>query len=68
MAIESLDELKEAVLQFSPSDLALFRAWFNEFDADSWDNQFEVDVTEGRLDALANEVLQDLHRGHCTDL
>ena len=68
MAKDGLNELKEAVLQFSPSDLASFRAWFNELDADIWDKQFEADVTAGRVDALANEALQDLHQERCTDL
>lgn len=63
-----LEQIKEAVLQFPPEDLASFRAWFNEFDADVWDKQFELDVSEGRLDVLANEALQDVHLGRSTDL
>ena len=63
-----IEQIKEAVHQLSPGDLASFRAWFNEFDADSWDQQFELDVTEGRLDALAIEALRDADRGRCTDL
>ncbi len=63
-----IEQIKEAVLQLPPADLDSFRAWFNEFDADIWDKQFEVDVTEGRLGALANEALRDVHGGRCTDL
>jgi len=62
-----IEQIKEAVLQFSPADLASFRVWFNEWDADIWDKQFELDATEGRLDALANEALRDVRRGRCTD-
>lgn len=61
-------EIKQAVLQLSPEDLASFRAWFSEFDAEVWDQEFEQDVTEGRLEALANEALRDLHQGRCIDL
>ena len=63
-----IEQIKEAVLQLPPADLASFCAWFNELDSDIWDKQFELDVTEGHLDALANEALQDVHRGRCTDL
>lgn len=34
----------------------------------AWDRQFEADVAAGRLDQLAEEVLQDLREGRCTDL
>lgn len=64
----NVDEIKEAVRQLSPEDLAAFRAWFVEFDASAWDRQLEEDVAAGRLDQLAEEALQDLHEGRCTDL
>ena len=43
-------------------------AWFAEFDAAAWDRQFERDVAEGRLDALADEALRNAREGRCTDL
>lgn len=52
----------------SPQELAAFRAWFAEYDAKLWDDQFERDVAAGRLDALAAEALEDLREGRCTDL
>jgi hypothetical protein len=42
-------------------------AWFAEFDAARWDRQIEEDVAAGRLDALAEEALNDLRQGRCTD-
>lgn len=66
--MSTLHEIERAVSQLSPEDLAAFRAWFAEFDANSWDKQFEADVAEGRLDALAEKALQDLREGRCTDL
>jgi hypothetical protein len=44
------------------------RAWFATFDAAAWDRQFEQDVTEGRLDHLADEALKDLREGRRIDL
>ena len=49
--------------QLSQEDLAKFRTWFAEFDAADWDRQFEADVAEGRLDALAEKALKDLRKG-----
>lgn len=59
----NLLEIETAVAQLSPAQLADFRAWFAEFEARRWDQQLEADVAAGRLDALADEALQDLHEG-----
>ncbi|MCI0492395.1 MAG: hypothetical protein L0Z07_05625 [Planctomycetes bacterium] len=61
-------EIEQAVRQLPAEDLAAFRAWFAEFDAGIWDRQFEDDVAAGRLDALAEEAIEDLRQGRCTDL
>ncbi|MBI1746201.1 MAG: hypothetical protein HYR55_06400 [Acidobacteria bacterium] len=65
--MSTVQEIKEAVRQLSPVHLAAFRAWFAEFDASVWDQQLEHDVAAGRLDRLAEEALQDLREGRCTD-
>jgi len=64
----SIDEIEQAVRQLSQQDLASFRAWFAEFDAECWDRQLEEDVAAGRLDQLAKEAVRDLHEGRCTEL
>mgnify|MGYP005838191675 FL=1 len=64
----TVQDIKEAVRQLSPEDLAAFRAWFAEFDAGVWDQEFEEDVAAGRLDRLADEALRELREGRCTDL
>ena len=38
-----------------------------KFDAAEWDTQFEQDVSAGRLDALADEALDDLRQGRTRD-
>ena len=58
--MSTIQEIERAVVELSPEELAEFRAWFLEFDAASWDRQFEQDVVAGRLDALAEEALEDL--------
>ena len=64
----SIQELEQAVNGLSQEDLAVFRAWFSEFDAGAWDKKFETDVAAGRLDSIANEVLRDLCEGRTIDL
>ena len=63
-----VSEIEIAVKKLSRDELSAFRDWFQEFDAEAWDKQFEADAASGRLDALAEEALRDLHEGRCTDL
>jgi hypothetical protein len=66
--MSNLREIESAVSQLSAQDLQAFRTWFAEFDAESWDRQFEEDVAAGRLDELAKKARQHLQQGNCTDL
>jgi len=66
--MSTIQEIQTAVSELSPEELSVFRAWFAEFDAKAWDQEFEQDVAAGRLDALAEEALRDLREGRCTDL
>lgn len=66
--MDTLQDIQTAVSQLSGEQLAAFRAWFAEFDAELWDRELERDVAAGRLDALAEEALQALREGRCTDL
>jgi hypothetical protein len=66
--MSTIQEIEDAIRQLPDDELAALRAWFAEFDAEAWDRQFERDVAEGRLDALAEEALRDAREGRCTDL
>ena len=65
--MSTIKEIEEAVLRLSPEDLSAFREWFAQLDAAAWDRQIEEDIAAGRLDALADEALNDLRQGRCTD-
>jgi hypothetical protein len=41
--------------------------WGSESEADVWDRQIEANIAAGRLDALAEEALEDLRQGRCTE-
>jgi hypothetical protein len=64
--MSSVHEIEDAVQRLTPAELDAFRTWFAEFDAAAWDRQMEGDVAAGRLDALADEALEDLRAGRCT--
>jgi hypothetical protein len=66
--MSTVREIQAAVSELSPEELSVFRAWFAEFDAKVWDQEFEQDVAAGRLAALAEEALHDLREGRGTDL
>ena len=51
-------QIADAVRRLPKRELARFRKWFAEYDAAAWDQQFERDVAEGRLDGLAREALR----------
>jgi hypothetical protein len=63
----SLQAIEAAVEQLAPEQRAEFRAWFDAFEAREWDQQIEQDLGSGRLDWLAEEALDDLAAGRCTD-
>ena len=65
--VSSVSEIEDAVRRLSAAEFAAFRTWFAEFDADAWDRQIERDIVSGRLDALADEALDDLRAGRCTE-
>ena len=66
--MSTIVEIEAAIRSLPDDDLAALRAWFAEYDADRWDRQFERDVAEGRLDALAEEALQASRDGRCAEL
>lgn len=55
----SIKSIEKAVEALPPAELAEFRHWFAEFDAQAWDRQLERDAAAGKLDDLAAEALAD---------
>ena len=63
--INKIEKIGREIREFSPSELAAFRKWFHDFDAEAWDRQIEEDVQAGKLDALAKAALKTLAGGEC---
>lgn len=66
--MSKVEAVEQEVQSLSPSELAAFRKWFHEFDANAWDRQIEEDVRAGKLDRLADQAVQALEAGKCTEL
>ena len=60
--------IESQVKDLSAEELAAFREWFAQFDAEAWDRKFEADVKGGKLDRLAERALRDHDAGRSTDL
>ena len=54
-------EIEQAVTHLSRKELARFRQWFEEFDAETWDKQIEADAASGKLDKTAEKALTGYH-------
>jgi hypothetical protein len=66
--MSSIREIEQAIEQLSPEELNVLRQWFAERDAQQWDRQFEMDVSGGKLQSLAEEAIKDRREGRCKDL
>ena len=63
-----LEEIEKAVAGLEPEELAKFRRWFEELDAELWDEQIQRDAKEGKLDNLARQALEDHKNGRTKEL
>jgi hypothetical protein len=66
--MSTIEQAESSVSQLSAAELRQFRAWFEAFDAELWDQQFTDDATSGRLDGLADQAIRDFKAGRCTEL
>ncbi len=65
---KTVKEIEQAVAQLSKGQLAKFRAWYEQFDAEVWDRQIEEDIAAGKLDALADTAIADHKAGRTKKL
>jgi hypothetical protein len=64
----TVKEIERAVLQISQEELATFREWFEEFNAQEWDKQIEADVQAGKLNKLIEKAREDYRTGNYREL
>jgi hypothetical protein len=66
--VSTVEEIEKAVQNLSPEQLAAFRVWFAEFDAELWERKIERDAAAGRLDSLITEAREEHQHGRTTEL
>ena len=54
-----VEAIKNAIKRLSAPELEQLLEWFVQYDADAWDKQIQADAAAGRLDALAEEALDE---------
>ena len=64
----TLQEIEKTIAELPPNELAKFREWFLDFDAEQFDKRIEMDAGDGRLDSLADAALHDHQAGKSTPL
>jgi hypothetical protein len=63
----SLAEIKSAVRQLSPKELAELAAFISKQDNAAWDKQMEKDAATGKLDFLFDEAKHERSAGKLRD-
>ena len=63
-----VEQIEAEIQRLSLEELAMFHAWFSDFDAEAWDKHFVEDVKAGKLDALAAVAVRDHEAGRSTNL
>ncbi|MBI3343622.1 MAG: hypothetical protein HY028_01900 [Gammaproteobacteria bacterium] len=66
--MSKVESIEREIVELSSTELAAFRNWFREFDAEAWDHQIEEDARSGKLDGLANTALKSFQSGSCSEL
>jgi hypothetical protein len=61
-------EIESAIADLPPAKIAELAKWFEEFQAQVWDQQIERDLKAGRLDSLLEEAKEDLESNRCREL
>ncbi|TKJ34253.1 MAG: hypothetical protein CEE38_18265 [Planctomycetes bacterium B3_Pla] len=66
--MESIDKIKSAITHLPDKEFDTFVDWFEKFEEERWDKELEKDITEGKLDNLADEALNEFDSEKCSEL
>jgi hypothetical protein len=63
-----VEDIEQGILDLPQDQLKQFRAWYEKFDAEKWDEQIEQDAKLGKLDAIAESALLEYKSGKAKKL
>ena len=55
----SIEDIEKEITELPQDQLKRFRAWYEKFDSDAWDEQLETDINSGKLDTFADKAIVD---------
>lgn len=64
----SVKEIEQAIAQLPRSEVTELSQWFEEFQAQMWDEQIERDAKAGRFDELMEQAKAQYAAGQCKPL
>jgi hypothetical protein len=62
------EAIEREVETLNRQELASFREWFLEYDAEAWDREFEEDAAAGKLDRFASEAIAEFKSGETKEI
>lgn len=66
--MSTLAEIENAVQKLSPNELNEFRGWFADYNMKTWDSQLLNDIQNVKLDALAQDAVDEYSSGACSEI
>ncbi|MDD2904337.1 MAG: hypothetical protein PHU44_18065 [Syntrophales bacterium] len=66
--MDKIEKIGREIKGLSSSELAAFRKWFHNFDAEAWDRQIEEELEAGKFDALADQALREFAAGKTREM
>lgn len=64
----NIKDIEKAIVELPRAQLAEFRVWFEEFDAQRFDAVIAQDSETGKLDRLADEAVAEHQKGRSREL
>ncbi len=62
------EQIESAILQLPPNEYQQLLEWFFDLDYQRWDEQLEKDITNGKLENLAQEAIADFEAGQYREI
>jgi hypothetical protein len=66
--MSTLEQIEAAILTLPSDEFQRLRQWFSDVDYQRWDEQLEQDIVNGKLEALAQEAIEEFQAGHCREI
>ena len=64
----TVEDIEREISKLSGEDLARLRIWFEEFEANRFDQRLARDAKSGKLDGFAEQALEDFRTGRAKEL